>query len=91
MSKYDYKSLEEKLRTVVSYFADKLNGEAVEQIKEFIEHGEYGEAYELLCHVVASAKQQIPADVYEIIMELGRQMELPNEIWEKIKPLRQHP
>jgi hypothetical protein len=91
MIKYDYESLEEKLRTVVSYFATKLNGEFVDQITEFIEHREYGEAYELLCHLVASVNQQIPPNIYEMIVELGRQMELPNDVWEKLKPLAEQP
>jgi hypothetical protein len=88
---YDYESLETKLREVLSYFATKLKGEFVAQIREFIEHREYGEAYELLCHLIASENQRIPPNIFKMIVELGQQMELPNDVWEKLEPLSEPP
>ena len=87
---YDFESLEKKLRIVLAYFATKLKGEVVDQVGEFIEYGEYGEAYELLCHVAVSENQPIPPNIYEMIVELGQQMKLSNDVWEKLTPLSEH-
>ena len=84
---YDYESLEKKLRIVLAYFATQLKGEFVEQITEFIDHNEYGEAYDLLCHTIASENQRMPPNIYEMIVELGQQMKLSNDVWERLKPL----
>jgi hypothetical protein len=88
---YDYESLEKKLRVVLSYFATKLRSELVDEIREFIEHREYGVAYELLCHLITSENQRIPPNIFKMIVELGQQMELPNDVWEKLEPLSEHP
>lgn len=86
---HDYESLEKKLRIVLSYFATKLDGKVVDQIREFVDHGEYGEAYELLCHVAASENQPIAPNIYEMIVELGQQMKLSNDVWEKLESLNE--
>jgi hypothetical protein len=87
---YDYESVEKKLRIVLAYFATRLTGEFVDQITEFIDHDEYGEAYDLLCHILASENQRMQPDIYAMIVELGQQMKMSNDIWEKLKPLSEH-
>ena len=50
-------------------------------------HAEYGEAYDILCHLVAHEQIAITPEIYELIVELGKQMKLGEDVWTSIAPL----
>ena|SRR5437660_4556721 len=79
----DYQSLENKLRAVVNDLAGELKDDKrLRDIYELIgQHGEYGEAYRLLCYVIAEKQLAIPADMYQEFVELGGQMDLEDKPW----------
>ena len=86
---YDYKALEKKLRLVVSYVAPRLKEEDLQEINELIDHhAEYGVAYEMLCHLIAQEQIVITPEVYELITELGKQMNFGEDVWNKLAPLK---
>ena len=79
---HNYKSLEKKLTSVTNYFAERADDTRLQDVKELIEqHGEYGEAYHLLSYLIVENQLPIPKDVYEAIIELGKQMEMEEQSW----------
>ena len=84
---YDYKAVEEKLNRVISHFALQLGDEGVTEVSDFISYGEYGEAFDLLCHILAQKRLPIPPDIYELLVGLGKQMELEASVWRQLEPL----
>jgi hypothetical protein len=84
---YDYKTLEQKLNAVVTAVGPQLSAMDAHDIREFIIAGEYGLAFDLLCHALLQGRHPVPAEAYTLIDELGRQMELAPRTWEPIKPL----
>lgn len=86
---YDYKSLEKKLKLAVSYVAPRLKEEDLKEINELIDHhAEYGLAYEMLSHLIAQEQIAITPEVYELIAELGKQMNFGEDVWNKLAPLK---
>ena len=80
---HDYKSLENELKSVVDSVAQDLKNKAqVRQINELIdEHAEYGVAYDLLCYLILNEELKISPDIYERIVELGKQMKMEEDSW----------
>lgn len=86
---YNYELLENGLRSVVARYRGQLKAEYLNDITEFIDVGEYGEAFDLLCCVITNAQQRVPADVYETLATLGREMELDERQWTELLPLKE--
>jgi len=84
---YDYQTLEQKLNAVITAVGPQLSAIDVHDIREFITAGEYGLAFDLLCHALLQSHHSVPAEAYILIDELGRKMELNPRTWESIKPL----
>lgn len=81
---YDYKLLEKRLEDLTAYFADKLPEQNLSDIKEYIYHGEYGLAYEVLCYAIVELNQKVNPDTYENIVNLGQSMNIDKNIWIQI-------
>lgn len=54
-------------------------------IDEFIDHNEWGLAFEVLCATIERDKIKISQKSYEIIDILGRQMKMDNKVWSNLK------
>jgi hypothetical protein len=82
-STFDYKSLEHKLTVAVNHFAEQLkDDERLRDIYELIEqHGEYGEAYRLLCYLIDVKQVAISPAMYRELGELGAQMGMEDKPW----------
>ncbi|HYX31288.1 MAG TPA: hypothetical protein VE863_22325 [Pyrinomonadaceae bacterium] len=80
---HDYKSIEKNLTSLTNYFAEHaLHDGRFQEVRELIEqHGEYGEAYHLLCYLIMQNQLTIPNDIYQTIVELGKQMEVDETAW----------
>jgi hypothetical protein len=83
---YDYQTLEQKLNAVVTAVGPQLSTMDAHDIREFITAGEYGLAFDLLCHALLQSHHPVTAEAYTLIDQLGRQMELDPRTWEAIKP-----
>ncbi|MGH8072216.1 MAG: MafI family immunity protein [Candidatus Entotheonellia bacterium] len=84
---YDYQTLEQKLNAVVTAAGPQLSTMDAHDIREFITAGEYGLAFDLLCHALLQSHHPVTAEAYTLIDQLGKQMELDPRTWEPIKPL----
>jgi hypothetical protein len=85
---YNYELLENGLRAIVARYREQLKAEHLKDVTDFIDVGEYGEAFDLLCCVIANAQQRVPADVYETLATLGREMRLDEKLWTGLLPLK---
>jgi hypothetical protein len=84
-------ALEDQLTTVVNYFSEPLKDlEDFQDVRELIDqHGEYGVAYELLCYLIAEKQLGIPTDIYQKIVELGKQMGIEEKMWLSLADFRE--
>jgi len=82
----DYQAVETNLNTVMARVAPLVSEIDANDIREFVQAGEYGLAFELLCHALATGQQPISAEVYALIDTLGSQLELDSCRWELLKP-----
>ena len=83
---YNYELLENGLRSIVARYKGQLKAEYLKDVTDFIDVGEYGEAFDLLCSVIRNAQQRVPGDVYEMLTTLGREMQLDEKLWTGLLP-----
>jgi len=90
---YDYKLLEHDLTSVANYFSERhKDDERFDEVLQLIaEHGEYGEAYHLLCYLVEEKGLLFPHDLYQRIVRLGEQMGLQEQSWLSLSQLGRGP
>lgn len=55
-------------------------------ILEFLEHGEWGVAFEVLCSVIEQENLSINAAQYNEIIDIGHDMDMDDTLWVRIKP-----
>lgn len=54
-------------------------------IKEYLDHNEWGIAFELLCSAIEQENIKINDNQYKIICKLGNKMGFDEELWSSIK------
>lgn len=57
----------------------------IESITEYLEHGEWGIAFEVLCSAIEYDKIPILIVHYTEIEQIGKYMEMDKELWEVFK------
>jgi hypothetical protein len=63
----------------------KLPKKDIETITEYLEHGEWGIAFEVLCSAIEYDKISISHDDYIRIKAIGEYMGMDKELWEVFK------
>lgn len=58
-----------------------------EDIEEYLEHNEWGLAFEVLCAAIQESNIKISQENYEIINMIGNQMELDHKLWSALESL----
>lgn len=87
---YDYATLEKKLKEVISHVGARIKPQEIDEINELIEqHGEYGVAYDLLCHRIGEDQIPITPAIYQIMVDLAEQMKLPPSVCSNLASLQQ--
>ena len=81
---YDFVYLQGGLNELVRDFSNAIPNLERDQIREFIDVNEYGEAFLLLVGVLTEEKARISSQAFERISELGRRMELDEKIWKNL-------
>ena len=54
----------------------------IDSITEYLEHGEWGIAFELLCSAIEFDKIEITHLIYLEIKEMGEHMHMDEDLWE---------
>jgi hypothetical protein len=55
-------------------------------ILEFLEHDEWGVAFEVLCSVIEQENLSINESQYNEIIDIGREMDMDDTLWVRIEP-----
>ena len=56
----------------------------IRDIDEYINHNEWGFAFEVLCSSVQQYGLRVSDDQYQKLCELGEKMEMGNDLWQNI-------
>lgn len=56
-------------------------------VSEFLEHNEWGVAFEIICSALDQDRINITEQVFREIENIGAEMKLEPELWEVLKPL----
>ena len=83
---YDYGELEARLNSILSEGGGWLSPEESEEVRGFIDVGEYGLAFETLCGIIVEEGKSISPEVYRRLVQLGQLMKLDEQTWLKLKP-----
>ena len=57
-------------------------------VLEFLEHDEWGVAFEVMCSVIEQENLSIDNERYKDIEEIGIHMEMDEELWTVLKPIK---
>lgn len=80
----DYGRLEARLREILNADLPDVAASDRGDIQEYIDHGEYGLAFELLCAVLKDVQNPISLAVYEALVQAGVTMGLDSKQWESL-------
>lgn len=72
----DFKGLEIELADIVDEHQERLKGSDVSDIQEYIDHGEYGLAFELFCACLKNAGSKINESHLDRLRFLAHRMEI---------------
>lgn len=56
----------------------------IRDIDEYINHNEWGLAFEVLCSSIQEYDLKASDDLYQKLCELGEKMEMGNDLWQNI-------
>ena len=63
----------------------KLPEDDIETIAEYLEHGEWGIAYEVLCSAIEQDKIVITHQIYLQIKAMGEYMRMDEDLWKVLE------
>ena len=82
---YDYQQLERDFLAILDSIHETLTESESEEVRHFVEHGEYGVALETLSGIIEEEGKRISFEAYEQIHGLGERMEMEPEVWERLR------
>ena len=85
-----YRDLEERLRVVLDRVRPSLPQPDLSFVEQYLDHGEYGLAHDLIVAVLFSQKSPVPSDVVASLSALAETMELDATVveWLVLAPPR---
>ena len=78
------------LQNRISALLSKLKGFPKKDeldVLEFLEHDEWGVAFEVICSVIEQENLSIDGEQYKDIEEIGLYMEMEDDLWTVLKPV----
>jgi hypothetical protein len=86
MPDYEYfRLLEADLESILAELRGVLTATEEAAVREFIDAGEYGLAFETLCFVMHDASYVMPRTAYPKFLDLAKRMDIKQSYWEPIK------
>ena len=77
----------QNIRQLMADFASKLPSENITDAQDLIEHGEWGEAFDLLCTQVYEYELAVSQEQYALIDQTGGLMGLESTGWDYLREL----
>ena len=78
--KYDYELLERLLNALLGLVGPKLSGQTRRDVREFIDHAEYGLALDFAAGAIVEDDLRITPEAFDLIKQLAVKMEMDGEI-----------
>jgi hypothetical protein len=75
------------IQQVLAATRDRLPAENVSDAEELLEHGEWGQAFDLVCTQLYEYEVRISEALYRIVEEAGIAMDLDDGQWSYLKEL----
>jgi plasmid maintenance system antidote protein VapI len=82
---YDYNFLDKQLNALISSMIDSLSQDEISELRELLDAGEYGVAYETLCSIIVERNKLITKQMYAQLIELGQKMQMTEDTWLKLQ------
>lgn len=79
--RHEYQNIEYSLLYILDASSGTLNRSEAEEVRHFVDYGEYGIALETLCAIIEEENREISPELYKRIRELGERMGLNSEVW----------
>ena len=75
------------IKSKIKVVSNALNMTAKDKndMDEYLAHNELGLAFEVICTAIETDKIKISQKDYKMINDLGKQMEMDNELWFELK------
>ena len=83
MNTYDYQYIEELLLRLLSLLLEVFADSEKDEVRDFIDAGEYGLALETLVDIVIEENKQIPGESLALVCELADVMQLDKKVFEE--------
>jgi hypothetical protein len=77
----DYKKLEQDILAILAALQGTLDAAEMKEVRDFVEAGEYGIAFETLCSILGDRHAPISPAVVDKLTELGQRMGIDEENW----------
>jgi hypothetical protein len=77
----NYHKIETRLTTLLNWITSTTHDINVDDVREYIDVGEYGLAYDALCSILSLFDAPIPADIRAEIITLGDLMNIDPRSW----------
>jgi hypothetical protein len=74
-------------RLLVEWFASELRPENIQDAGELLDHGEWGEAFDLICTQVYEYEVPVSREQYTVIEQTGRMLGMDSADWDYLKEL----
>lgn len=79
------KNIDEQIRNLLASTAYGLSDSDVKNASEFIEHNEFGVAFELICDQLYENESQISSELIGDISRIAKLMQLDDNSWSFLK------
>jgi len=80
----DFKKLENDILAILAALQDTLDDAETKEVRDFVEPGEYGVAFETLCSILGDKHAQISPTLVDKLTEVGRRMGIDEETWRDV-------
>jgi hypothetical protein len=78
---YDYESLERDLENIFQFLKATYPDEDLAMVREYIDVGEYGLAYDQMCITIAQRHTPLPPVLQRMLRSLGTRMKIDPRSW----------
>ena len=82
----EFQRLERDIGSLLSGLAGIFTSEEIDEVHEYVDHAEYGLAFETLCAIAKEKNRIIPKECHEIFRSLVRRMQIDEEWWDGLDP-----
>jgi hypothetical protein len=81
----DYKKLEQDILAILATLQDTLDAAETKEVRDFVEPGEYGIAFETLCSILGDRRAPISPAMLDKLTDLGQRMGIDEENWRDLE------